>query len=1055
MTWTEEKIELLFSQKDFVRGKDYFRQGRVTELHTEELYNKEYIACTVTGSEAYRTKFCLGDKSVSVYCTCPRFAEVHTCKHLAAGMLAYLNRSRSGISANSDHVTQHLLREYMERAQHKTINEKKAVLTPHLDFDKVYQNYPLISLQVGFERPYVVRNILTFLENVDQHKTETYGKGLTLYHGIEQFDAQSQQLIRLLMDQFAMFRSPGDGYYSSLQYAQFSTAQKNRIKLTGSAFDRFFDIYLENTLECVSGSDTALRFTEGDPEVTLTIKRKKREAEISVATKGKRTLFGNTQSLYAAGCGQLLRCSENFLDNAGPLLRHMDRKMMVAFSDLPTFCSCILPRVQELIEIRDPDDLLHEYLPDECTPCFYFDANAEQQLLLRLTFRYGEHTFTPEGKPPKGVKRDLLVEDSARRLAEQYFAWTDGEGFTLAGDDAVFSFLTQDMVKFQEAGEVYISDRLKARRIQPSRTAVGISVSGDLLKLNIDTGGFPPEELEALYQSLLRKRRYHRLADGRYLELNGSACETLAELSHMLQLSSKKLKNGEVELPAFRALYLDDLLADGKDGIQVRRDSQFRAMVRRFRALSEGEYTLPAEMEDVLRPYQQVGFQWLKTLESCGFGGILADEMGLGKTVQMIAFLSTVPKKVTGLGSLVVCPASLVLNWRDELERFAPHLSVSLIMGTAAERRRRMDEGGNADVWVTSYELLRQDIDRYQGSEFYCCILDEGQHIKNRSTQLSRAVKQIDCRQRFVLTGTPIENRLSELWNLFDFLMPGYLFTHSGFLEKLEKPVVKSGDQEAIAQLRRLVQPFMLRRLKQDVLKELPPKIEHVHRISLSEEERKIYAASAHRTLRSMEAGAQSKLAVLAALTQLRQICCTPELCFENYTGPSSKLDAAIELCSGMVENGHQILFFSQFTTMLDLVRSRLDALHISNFTLQGSTPKEKRAQLVKAFNAGEASVFLISLKAGGTGLNLTAADVVIHYDPWWNLAAQDQATDRSHRIGQQSRVQVYKLIAEDTIEERIMELQHKKSSLMDAVSDTSGAGILDMSKEDLLSLLK
>ena len=266
---------------------------------------------------------------------------------------------------------------------------------------------------------------------------------------------------------------------------------------------------------------------------------------------------------------------------------------------------------------------------------------------------------------------------------------------------------------------------------------------------------------------------------------------------------------------------------------------------------------------------------------------------------------------------------------------------------------------------------------------------------------------------------------------------------------------MKSGDEGASAQLRRLVQPFLLRRLKSDVLRELPPKIEHVRRIPLTEEERRAYHASAAAALQSLAGGGQGKLAILAALTRLRQICCAPDLCFENYDGPRSKLEACLELCSGLAENGHQILLFSQFTSMLDLIRPRLDALGISSFTLQGSTPKQERARLVKAFNEGGASVFLISLKAGGTGLNLTAADTVIHYDPWWNLAAQEQATDRAHRIGQLAHVQVYKLIAQDSIEERILDLQSKKAALMDAVSGDGSAAILEMSKDDLLALLE
>lgn len=1054
MAWTEKRIESIFSRKDFARGKEYYQRGQVMDLQISGEPEREKATCTVEGSEDYQVRMEFVEDGVRVYCSCPRFADKHSCKHLAAAMLAFVDANRRELPLQSDARAQQLLRSYMEKTREGVVQDAKARLVPRISpgYDG---NYPNFTFQVGFERLYVVRDVKKFLESVERRETAPYGKGLTLYHGLEQFDSLSQALIGVLMDQFGSFRSiqkSGSIYdfYDEMQWNRHY--DKGQLSLTGTAFDRLFDV-LEGQEVGLAREKKTLLFTRGTPKVTVTLKKQPRAAQLAIGTDGDWEFFGSTQSLYAVGKGKLLRCDGQFREKVHPLLRQSAGVMQMGFSDLPAFCGVILPKIEDMVEVQDPDGLLQEYLPDECTPCFYFDME-EDVLSLRLAFRYGDKQFDLGGRAPAGVKRDVLAEDEAECLAQRYFAPQGCSRFALAGDDAVFNFLTEGMEQFHQRGDVFITDRLRARRVQPTAAAVGVSVSSGLLNLDINTGGFPPDELEELYQSLLKKRRYHRLRDGRYLALDGSACETLAELSHMLQISPKEMGTGKVTMPAFRALYLDSLLSDGKSGLQVARDRQFKSMIRNFKSVSEADYTLPEGMEDVLRPYQKVGFQWLKTLESCGFGGILADEMGLGKTVQVIAYLLTADREKTGLTSLVVCPASLILNWQDELAKFAPSLSAALIMGTAAERKRLIAGSGECDVWITSYELLRQDIEQYQGRQFYCCVLDEAQHIKNQSTLASKAVKRVDCRQRFILTGTPVENRLSELWNLFDFLMPGYLFSHHTFVEKLEKPVVKSGDQDASARLRRLVQPFMLRRLKQNVLKELPPKIEYIRKIPLTEGERKVYHASALAAREGLEAGGQGKLAILAALTQLRQICCAPQLCFENYEGADSKLEAALELCAGMAENGHQILLFSQFTSMLDLIRARLDEMKISNFTLQGSTSKEKRAQLVKAFNAGEASVFLISLKAGGTGLNLTAADVVIHYDPWWNLAAQNQATDRAHRIGQQAHVQVYKLIAKDTIEERILELQSQKAALMDAISEDGGAGILDMSKEDLLALL-
>lgn len=1053
MAWTEAQIKSIFSRKDLSRGMEYYQRGQVSALQVTGEPGHEKVTCTVTGSDVYDVSFQFNDDHVNVYCSCPRFAEKRICKHLAAGMLAFSDTSQQTFPLQSDAYAQWLLRSYMEKAKSGDASDAKAHLVPRI-FPGYMGEHPSFSFTVGFERLYVVRDIRKFLDSVSHRETVQYGKGLTLYHGLEQFDTLSQGLIGVLMDQFTTYRSMRTrlGYYDYDNYLWGQGSDKGQITLNGSAFDRWFDLLEGHTVE--SGrAGNEVTFLRETPSVFVSLKKLARAAQVEVLTDGDYNFFGSSNSLYALGDGKLLRCDDAFRERLYPLLQKRNDKMQMAFSDLPVFCGVVLPKIEDIADIQDPDGLLREYLPDECTACFYFDLD-DDILSLRLAYRYGDKQFDFGSKAPKDVKRDVMAEEEAQRLAMRYFESAGSARFTLSGDDAVFTFLTESLEQFRQRGEVFVSDRLRAKQIQPSSAAVGVSVSNGMLQLDLNTGGFPVEELEALYQSLLKKRRYHRLKDGRYLSLDGSGCETLAEMSHMLQLSPKDLTKGTVTLPAFRALYVDNLLSDGNSGLQVARDRQFKAMIRNFKSLSEGDYTLPKGLENTLRPYQKTGFQWLKTLESCNFGGILADEMGLGKTAQVIAYLSTVDRKVSGLSSLVVCPASLVLNWQDEFTKFAPELSVTLILGTAAERRKRIAESGEADVCVTSYELLRQDIEQYQERKFYCCVLDEAQYIKNQSTLVSKAVKQVDCKQRFVLTGTPIENRLSELWNLFDFLMPGYLFSHRSFVEKLEKPVVKSEDKEAAEQLRRLVRPFMLRRLKKDVLKELPPKIEHVRRIPLSEEERKVYHATALATREGLESSGGGKLEILAALTRLRQICCAPELCFENYQGPDSKLDAALELCASMVENGHQILLFSQFTSMLERIRTRLDEMKISSFTLQGSTSKENRAKLVKAFNAGEASVFLISLKAGGTGLNLTAADVVIHYDPWWNLAAQDQATDRAHRIGQNSHVQVYKLIAKDTIEERILELQSKKAALMDAVSEGSDVGITDMSKEDLLALL-
>lgn len=1054
MLFDKKKNVGLFSQKDYARGQEYYRRGQVQNLKIIPTADGGRVTCTVQGNNSYDVSIVSGDETTSIYCTCPRFADKRICKHIAAAMIACADAAEDSFPAQSDPRAKSMLQAYVNRTSQQEGQSPKrpAQLVPSIYPGFNRNDYPAFAFQVGYDKLYVIRDVKKFVENVLRRETVSYGKSLTLCHAPEQFDERSQAILSILLDQFMSGRTIGYASYSaSYEAALFPSYQKNRITLSGSAFDRLFDLFREETI--AAGNQGTFLFKERDPSVSLSVKQKDKLAELSLRSKdGSLRFFGSAQCLYAMAPGQILRCSPKFRQNVYPLLRSGMEKMQLSLSDLPTFCGCVLPEIQDAVSIKDPEQLLQEYLPDECVPIFRFDMDGDT-LTLQLDFRYNNVIFHCFEQPKKAVKRDMRAEQAARSIAMRYFPVAGQRGdFLLTGLDAIYDFLTEDLEKFHDAGEVYVTDRLREKRVQPARSALGLSISGGLLTLDFDTGGFPLAELDALYQSLLKRKRYHRLADGRYLTLDGSSFETMAEMAHMLQLSSKDLAKGQVKLPAFRALYLDGLFS-GSEDLQVSRNQSFREMIRNFKSVSEGGYELPAGLDGVLRPYQKVGFQWLKTLAAYGFGGILADEMGLGKTLQMIAFLASLDPAEREGPSLVVCPASLILNWADELDKFAPSLTYTLVMGPAAEREQQIAAGGNKDVWVTSYELLRQDIERYASLRFACCILDEAQHIKNQSTLVSKAVKRIDCRQRFVMTGTPIENRLSELWNLFDFLMPGYLFSHSAFVQKLEKPAIKSGNEEAMTKLQRMVQPFLLRRMKKDVLKELPPKIEYIRRISLSEDERKVYFAANTAARNSLAAGDKGKMAVFAALTELRQICCAPGLRFENYTGPSSKLDACIELCAGMVENGHQILLFSQFTSMLDLIRARLDELGITHFTLQGSTSKEKRAQLVKAFNTGEASVFLISLKAGGTGLNLTAADVVILYDPWWNPAAQDQAVDRAHRIGQRSSVQVYKLIAKDTIEEKILELQSQKAALLDSVTASGESSILDMSKEELLAL--
>ena len=410
--------------------------------------------------------------------------------------------------------------------------------------------------------------------------------------------------------------------------------------------------------------------------------------------------------------------------------------------------------------------------------------------------------------------------------------------------------------------------------------------------------------------------------------------------------------------------------------------------------------------------------------------------------------------------SLIVCPASLVYNWKEELIRFAPELNCKLVVGTKDERDRIIEALGDFDVAVTSYDLLKRDIDRYEGIDFRYEIIDEAQNIKNQTTAAAKAVKVIKASTKFALTGTPIENRLSELWSIFDYLMPGFMFDYQSFKEKYETPIAKYDDKEALERLSRMAAPFILRRRKKDVLKELPDKLEEIRYAGMTDEQRRIYDGRVVKLKNLLEAQSdedynRNKLQVFAELTRIRQVCCDPLLVYEDYKGESAKRDSLMELIDGIIEGGHKALIFSQFTSMFEIIEKELQEKGIIYYKITGKTPKEKRVELVNAFNENDVPIFLISLKAGGTGLNLTGADIVVHYDPWWNVAAENQATDRAHRIGQTKVVTVYKLILKDTIEERIIEMQEAKMKLAEDILGNEAVGSSKIESEELLKLLE
>ena len=681
---------------------------------------------------------------------------------------------------------------------------------------------------------------------------------------------------------------------------------------------------------------------------------------------------------------------------------------------------------------------------------------------------YGEKKYHVYGKERYSQKRNFTEEHRLAEIIQMYFNAFDQEKGLLvySGDEGdIFTFLSQAIPKLQKYGDIYVTDAMKKLRVVPSASfQVGVSVSGGLLEMSMASNQFNREELAEIFSSYDRKKKYHRLKNGAFITFNEEQKQVMSAISDVMKNYADKKNQDIIKMPLFRALYLDELLAE-KESVELKKNREYRKLIGKMRSYENGDYEVPQSLESVLREYQRDGFYWIKTLKENGFGGILADDMGLGKTIQILAFLLS--EKEQGkvgdeLRTLIVAPASLVYNWKKEVERFTPQLSVCVMAGTAHERKELIkNQTSNADVWITSYDLLKRDIELYQDIVFANEIIDEAQYIKNQTTHAAKSVRLVNSSFRMALTGTPMENRLSELWSIFDYLMPGFLYSYTRFRSEIETPIVSDKDEDAMTRLRAMIHPFILRRLKKDVLKELPEKQEEIVTVALSGEQKKLYQAHSQRLKMFLEDQndedfAQNKLQILAELTKLRQLCCGPELLLENYKGENAKLETCIELITQAIAGGHKILLFSQFTSMLDLIGDELKKAKIDYYRIDGSVKKEARMEMVEQFQnpQNQVSVFCISLKAGGTGLNLTAADIVIHYDPWWNKAAQNQATDRAHRIGQKHAINVYQLIAEETIEQKICELQQVKEDLAEEVLSGEGISSTQFNKDEIMNLL-
>ncbi len=667
--------------------------------------------------------------------------------------------------------------------------------------------------------------------------------------------------------------------------------------------------------------------------------------------------------------------------------------------------------------------------------------------------------------------RDLKSEKYIEFQLERFKFIKREEDFCFIGsEEEIYELLSKGIKRLRELGEVLLSEELKEFKVlDSSLISSELKELSNFYKLKFDFGDFELRELRESIEAMKRGDHFYR-TNKVYLDLEDPGIVNFLNLLDDLGLEN--IKDNEVYIDKSKVLYIQEKLKDRNLSF-IKGGNVLQEIVGKLLNKEFKRKLVPKALNAELRPYQKEGFKWINEITDLGFGGVLADDMGLGKTLQIIAFLLSQKKSK----SIVVVPTSVIYNWMDEFEKFAPSIRVGLVHGSKSKRDKvlrdfkrglgiKIEEKNlkeksyeKYDVLLTTYGTLKNDEKAYENLSFDYCIIDEAQNIKNPSAQATLSVKNIKSRCNIALTGTPIENNLMELWSIFDFVMPGYLFTKERFRERFIL------DESNLSELKSLITPFILRRLKEEVLSELPEKLEKKYLVEMKGKQKQLYSFYVNAIKnqlnenKSSEKSGRDKINLFAYLTKLREICLDPSLVVPDYKGGSSKLTVVKEIVKDASESGKKILLFSQFTSVLQKIEEDFKKEDISYLYLDGGTSAKDRVERVKKFNEdSNIKVFLISLKAGGVGLNLTSASVVIHFDPWWNPAVEDQATDRAHRFGQENKVEVIKLVAKDTIEEKIVLMQEDKRELIQSLMDgktMDGKGLKRLTEEEISKLFE
>ena len=1059
-------------EKVVEEGREYAKDGRVVSISKNEEQQVWYA--DVVGSEVFHIELDGTAKEEDV-CQCPYWQQHGFCKHTVATELALREKGLNRYikkQINTQKVYQppthaDIFSKSFARLQ-EAETEKTLVSSDPLKVEFILdvvetlsfhpeQSVIAVSLKLGSRFPgsktYVVKNIQEFLD--------CYEKKMTYKINDRTFEIGDNSFAQrdiILLEKLLKLRE------SQELLDQTGVQQKGKINrrylILGSESVLFFVEELTKTERLVFN-------TPEDKKQTILFKQGKLPIEVKVlpvGTSDYKMLIDDPLEMYlekyqwAIGNHSIYQLTSEQKERYELLLQLFKRldkpEILFTKDNVGDLFSYILPNLDSIATIYVSDDLQSEMIRVPLRSKIRIEE-AKGQLEARVDYLYGDVVFsshpdhtTKTGKESQ-VIRNQVQEKRIEKLLQHFGYARRKNAFTklLPREQELYAFIREEVPTIRKYAEVEIAPNvaqlfLKSTDYQPK---VSVKEDGSWLDIQFDISNIDETEINDVLVSLMKQQDYHQLKSGQLLFLDEQGFKETSSVLQQLR-GDIKVRKGKIEVPRYRGLMVNHALSEMED---VETTELFTHMVSDLTQPDQFDVALPKGLNVTLRDYQVTGFKWLKMLSHYQFGGILADDMGLGKTVQTITYLLSEKEegKLTK-PALIVAPASLLYNWQVEIEKFAPGLNVSVIVGSKQERLELIKQIENVDILVTSYTTLRQDYDIYEKMPFHSMILDEAQMIKNAATKTFQTIETLKADHYFALSGTPIENKLEELWALFRILMPGFF------------PPLRRFKQLTTETIALMIQPFVLRREKKQVLDDLPDKVETDLYSQLTEEQKTVYVAHLRQMQKSISGMSkaelnQNRISILSGLTRLRQICCHPKLFIDDYEGESGKLIQALDMIQTAKTNGRRILLFSQFTGMLSILEEELAKLDIETFYLRGSTPLTKRQEMVDRFNRGDKDVFLISLKAGGTGLNLTGADTVILYDLWWNPAVEDQATGRAHRMGQKKKVEVWRLMSEGTVEEKMNRLQTEKKELFQQVLNSEDVkDLAKMTMEDIRDIL-